>query len=223
MESLKTVLDLFLHLDEHLRAVIDYCGVWTYAVLFLIIFCETGLVVTPFLPGDSLLFAAGAFAAFAPETLHIGVLLVLLSIAAILGDTLNYWLGRWVGPRAFSGKVKFLKQEHLIEAQLFYEKYGGKTIILARFVPFIRTFAPFVAGIGQMNYRQFLYYNIVGGIAWVAICAGAGYAFGNIPIIKENFELVVVGIAAVSVAPLVWEYFAARRHRSPPTPPSTVA
>jgi membrane-associated protein len=211
MESLKALLDLFLHLDDHLRTVIDYCGVWTYAVLFLIIFCETGLVVTPFLPGDSLLFAAGAFAALAPETLHIGALLLLLSVAAILGDTLNYWLGRWIGPRAFSGRIRFLKQEHLHKTQVFYEKYGGKTIILARFVPIVRTFAPFVAGVGVMNYGQFLYYNIVGGIAWVVLCTGAGYWLGNIPFFKENFEFVVIAIVAVSIAPLAWEYFAARR------------
>lgn len=211
MDSLKVVLDLFLHLDEHLRTVIDYCGVWTYAVLFLIIFCETGLVVTPFLPGDSLLFAAGAFAALAPETLHIGGLLIVLSVAAILGDTLNYWLGRWAGPRAFSGKIRFLKREHLIKTELFYEKYGGKTIILARFVPIVRTFAPFVAGIGVMNYTQFLFYNVVGGIAWVAICTGAGYWLGNIPFFKENFELVVVAIVLVSTAPIAWEYWSHRR------------
>ncbi|MBL8235439.1 MAG: DedA family protein, partial [Bryobacterales bacterium] len=196
-----------------------YCGIWTYAVLFAIIFCETGLVVTPFLPGDSLLFAAGAFAALAPETLQIGALLILLSVAAILGDTLNYWLGRWVGPRAFSGKIRFLKQEHLDKTQRFYEKHGGMTIILARFVPIIRTFAPFVAGVGAMNYGQFLYYNIVGGIAWVVICTGAGYLLGNIPIIKENFEIMVLAIVAVSVLPLAWELRPGRK----PEPPAAVA
>jgi membrane-associated protein len=211
MDSLKAVLDLFLHLDEHLQVMIDYCGVWTYVVLFAIIFCETGLVVTPFLPGDSLLFAAGAFAAKFSGNLHIGGLLIVLSVAAILGDTLNYWLGRWVGPRAFSGKVRFLKREHLIKTQLFYEKYGGKTIILARFIPIVRTFAPFVAGIGVMNYAQFLYYNVVGGIAWVVICTGAGYWLGKIPFFKDNFELVVVAIVLVSVLPIAWEYWSHRR------------
>jgi membrane-associated protein len=224
MDSLNLVLDLFLHLDEHLRTIIDDFGVWTYAVLFLIIFCETGLVVTPFLPGDSLLFAAGALAALDQQkTLHLGVLLVVLSIAAVLGDTVNYWIGRWVGPRAFSGNIKFLKQQHLVKTQLFYERYGGKTIILARFVPIVRTFAPFVAGIGVMNYAQFLYYNIVGGIAWVVICTTAGYWLGNLWPFNEHFEFVVLAIVLVSVLPIAWEYFAARRLPTPHTPPTTEA
>lgn len=212
MEALKTVLDLFLHLDEHLKHVIEQFGVWTYAILFLIIFCETGLVVTPFLPGDSLLFAAGAMAALYPESLNIVALLVLLSIAAILGDTVNYGLGRWIGPRAFSGKLWFLKQHHLVKTQVFYDKYGGKTIIMARFVPIVRTFAPFVAGVGKMNYQTFLFYNIVGGIIWVVGCAMAGYLFGNIPFVKENFELFCLGIVFVSVLPMGIELLLARRH-----------
>ncbi len=212
MEALKNVIDLFLHFDRHLQTIIQACGLWTYAVLFAIIFCETGLVVTPFLPGDSLLFAAGAIAARMPESLNIVAVLVSLSIAAILGDTVNYALGRWIGPRAFSGKVWFLKQEHLVKTQLFYDKYGAKTIILARFVPIVRTFAPFVAGVGKMNYSQFLFYNVVGGIVWVVICTMFGYYFGSFEIIKKNFELVVLGIVAVSVLPMAWELWAARRH-----------
>jgi membrane-associated protein len=180
-------------------------------LLFVIILCETGLVVTPFLPGDSLLFAAGALAALYPQSLSIVVLLTLLSIAAVLGDTINYAIGRAVGPRAFSVNRWFLKHEHLTRTQEFYERHGGKTIVLARFVPIVRTFAPFVAGVGRMNYPQFLYYNIVGGLAWVLICTLAGYFFGELPFVKKNFELVVVGIVLVSVLPVAWELWAARR------------
>lgn len=212
METIKAVIDFFLHFDKHLQAILAACGMWTYTILFAIIFCETGLVVTPFLPGDSLLFAAGAIAAQMPESLHIGPLLIVLCIAAILGDTVNYSIGRWVGPRAFSGKVWFLKQEHLIKTQLFYDKYGAKTIILARFVPIVRTFAPFVAGVGKMNYSQFVIYNIVGGLIWVLSCTMFGYFFGGFPIIKENFELVVLGIVAFSLLPMAWELWSARRH-----------
>ncbi|MDP1797040.1 MAG: DedA family protein [Planctomycetaceae bacterium] len=212
MEALKDILDFFLHFDRHLQTIIQACGVWTYAVLFAIIFCETGLVVTPFLPGDSLLFAAGAIAARMPQALNIVALLVVLSVAAILGDTVNYALGRWIGPRAFSGKIWFLKQEHLVKTQLFYDRYGAKTIILARFVPIVRTFAPFVAGVGKMNYSQFIFYNIVGGIVWVLVCTMFGYYFGSFEIIKNNFELVVLGIVGVSVLPMAWELWAARRH-----------
>jgi len=215
MEFIQWCLDLVLHMDEHLKAVIEFCGVWTYAVLFAIIFCETGLVVTPILPGDSLLFAAGALSALSPDTLRIEWLLVLLVTAAILGDTVNYWIGRWIGPRAFSGRYRFFKQQHLVYAQEFYDKHGGKTIILARFIPIVRTFAPFVAGIGVMNYPQFILYNIVGGVAWVAICTLAGYWFGNIPWVKENFEIVVIAIVLISVIPLAWELWRERRNRDP--------
>lgn len=212
MEALKDVLDFFLHFDKHLQTIIQTCGVWTYAVLFAIIFCETGLVVTPFLPGDSLLFAAGAIAARMPESLNIVALLLSLTAAAILGDTVNYALGRWIGPRAFSGKVWFLKQEHLVKTQLFYDKYGAKTIILARFVPIVRTFAPFVAGVGKMNYSQFIFYNVVGGIVWVLVCTMFGYYFGSFEVVKNNFELCVLGIVAMSLLPMAWELWAARRH-----------
>jgi membrane-associated protein len=211
MTALKSLLDLFLKLDEHLHGVIDAWGPWTYVLLFVIILCETGLVVTPFLPGDSLLFAAGAMAALFPDKIGIVPLLVLLSIAAILGDSLNYAIGRWIGPRAFKIDKWFLKHEHLVRTQEFYARHGGKTIVLARFVPIVRTFAPFVAGVGRMHYPQFALYNVIGGLAWVLICTLAGYFFGNIEIVKENFELVVVGIVLVSVLPLAWEFWAARR------------
>jgi len=205
------LVDLFLNLDEHLKVVLEQWGPWTLVLLFTIIFCETGLVVTPFLPGDSLLFAAGAMAALYPDLLGLPALLVALTVAAILGDTLNYAVGRWVGPRAFALDTWFLKHDNLVRAQGFYDRHGGKTIVLARFVPIIRTFAPFVAGIGRMHYPQFLFYNVVGGIAWVVICTLAGYFFGNVPIVKQNFELVVVGIVLVSVLPVIWELWSQRR------------
>jgi membrane-associated protein len=202
-------IDIFLHLDEHLNDIFMQYGTWTYAILFLIIFCETGLVVTPFLPGDSLLFAVGALAA--GGGLDIGVLFALLSVAAILGDTVNYWIGNYIGPRAFSGNVRFLKKEYLERTHRFYEKHGGKTIIFARFMPIIRTFAPFVAGVGSMTYGRFFTYNIVGGIVWVAGFLFAGYFFGNIPAVKHNFTLVILGIIAVSIIPPIIEVLKHRR------------
>jgi membrane-associated protein len=212
MEFLRSLIDIVLHVDRYLVELIQQFGFLTYLILFLIIFCETGLVVTPFLPGDSLLFAAGAIAAFDPSgTLNVYLLWVLLMVAAVLGDTVNYWIGAWVGPRAFSGKVRFLKQEHLEKTQRFYEKYGGKTIILARFVPIVRTFAPFVAGVGTMHYGKFLSYNIIGGVVWVTIFVWAGYLFGNIPLIKNNFEIVAVVIVALSVVPIIVEWLRSRR------------
>ena len=211
MDAIKSLLDVFLHVGEHLEAIIQAWGPWTYVLLFVIILCETGLVVTPFLPGDSLLFAAGAMAALYPGSLNIFVLLALLSVAAVAGDTLNYAIGRWIGPRAFSLDTWFLKRSHLTQTQEFYERHGGKTIVLARFVPIVRTFAPFVAGVGRMHYPQFLYFNVVGGLAWVAICTLAGYFFGELPFVKKHFELVVVGIVLVSVLPVAWEIWAARR------------
>jgi membrane-associated protein len=209
MEWLAYLFDLFLHLDKHLGDVIKDYGTWIYAILFVIIFCETGLVVTPFLPGDSLLFAAGALA-------HRGELnplwlFFVLSIAAILGDTVNYWIGAIVGPRAFSGNVRFLKKEHLERTHRFYEKYGGKTIIIARFVPIVRTFAPFVAGIGAMNYPKFILYNIVGGVAWVALFVFIGYWLADTEPFKSHFSLVVVAIILISVMPIVIEFLRARR------------
>ncbi len=211
MELLQTLIDIFLHLDEHLGAVIQQYGVWTYALLFMVIFMETGFVVTPFLPGDSLLFAAGTFASPAlGSVLNIWVLFVLLSVAAILGDTVNYWIGHTIGPRAFSGEVRFLKKEYLDRTHAFYEKHGGKTIILARFVPIVRTFAPFVAGVGSMTYRHFISYNVIGGILWVAIFLFGGYFFGSLPLVKENFSLVVIAIILISVLPAVYEVVRAR-------------
>lgn len=214
MDTPGSILDIFLKLDELLHGVVQAWGPWTYVLLFAIILCETGLVVMPFLPGDSLLFAAGAMASLYPDDLGIGLLLGLLSIAAILGDTINYAVGRWVGPKAFTIDRWFLKHEHLARTRAFYEQHGGKTIVLARFVPLIRTFAPFVAGVGSMRYATFLWYNVVGGIAWVLICTLAGYFFGNIPVVKQNFELVVVGIVAVSVLPVAWQWWTTRRARA---------
>ena len=202
------LLDLFLHLDKHLAELIKDYGTWTYAILFAIVFLETGVVVTPFLPGDSLLFAAGALAAIGD--LNVGLLFVLLSVAAILGDTVNYWIGNRIGERAFKMDRWFLKQEHLVRTQEFYVRHGGMTIFLARFVPIIRTFAPFVAGIGTMSYPRFLMWNVVGGLTWVGVCLFAGYLFGNIPVVKNNFTIVILGIIAVSVIPLVIEFL---RHR----------
>jgi len=203
-QTLTNLIDLFLHLDRHLGEIIRQYGLWTYLILFLVIFCETGLVITPFLPGDSLLFAAGAFAGLG----HFDVvwLAFLLSVAAILGDTVNYWLGAYIGPRAFSGEYRFLKKKHLDRTHRFYERHGGKTIIIARFLPIIRTFAPFVAGIGAMNYPKFLAYNVIGGIAWVVIFVFGGYFFGNIPAVKKNFTLVILAIIIVSVLPIVFEF-----------------
>jgi membrane-associated protein len=204
-------MDLFLHLDEHLNQIVTTYGVWTHLILFAIVFAETGLVVTPFLPGDSLLFAAGALAALG--SLDLWLLVVLLIGAAILGDTVNYWVGAWIGPRAFSGNVRFLRKDYLDRTHAFYEKHGGKTIILARFVPIIRTFAPFVAGVGAMSYPKFITYNIVGAVLWVGLFVPLGYLFGNMPTVKENFSLVILAIIAISVMPIAVEAIRARRSR----------
>ncbi|MGH7631625.1 MAG: DedA family protein [Gemmatimonadales bacterium] len=209
MELIRQAVDFFLHLDQHLAEILARYGVWTNLILFLIVFCETGLVVTPFLPGDSLLFAAGTFAAVG--SLDPVLLILLLSAAAILGDTVNYWVGAFVGPRAFTGEVRWLKREYLERTHAFYEKHGGKTIILARFVPIIRTFAPFVAGVGAMNYPRFLMYNVVGGILWVALFVLAGYFFGNLPAVRQNFTYVILVIILLSVLPIMLEYLKARR------------
>jgi membrane-associated protein len=211
MDFVRSVMDLFLHLDEHLNQIVTSYGVWTHLILFAIVFAETGLVVTPFLPGDSLLFAAGALAALG--SLDLWLLVVLLIGAAILGDTVNYWVGAWIGPRAFSGNVKFLRKDYLDRTHAFYEKHGGKTIILARFVPIIRTFAPFVAGVGAMSYPQFIVYNVTGAILWVGLFVPLGYFFGNMPTVKENFSLVILAIIALSVMPIAVEAIRARRSR----------
>jgi membrane-associated protein len=204
MDFFSKLIDIFLHLDRHLNEVIQDYGAWTYLILFVIIFCETGLVATPFLPGDSLLFAAGALAA--TGSLNVIWLFVLLSVAAIAGDTVNYWIGHKAGPRIFHREnVRFLNRKHLDRTHEFYEKYGGKTIIIARFVPIIRTFAPFVAGIGRMTYWRFVGYNVIGGIVWIAVCVFAGFLFGNIPIVKRNFSLVIIAIVVISILPAVFE------------------
>jgi membrane-associated protein len=211
MDFVRSVMDLFLHLDEHLNQIVTTYGVWTHLILFAIVFAETGLVVTPFLPGDSLLFAAGALAALG--SLDLWLLVVLLIGAAILGDTVNYWVGAWIGPRAFSGNVRFLRKDYLERTHAFYEKHGGKTIILARFVPIIRTFAPFVAGVGAMSYPRFILYNVTGAVLWVGLFVPLGYFFGNMPTVKENFSLVILAIIALSVMPIAVEAIRARRSR----------
>jgi len=210
MDLAQWFVDFFLHLDKHLAEVIQAYGAWTYALLFAIVFLETGLVVTPLLPGDSLLFAAGSFAALG--ALDVGTVFLLLSAAAILGDTVNYAIGAYLGPKVFHyPKSRFFNPDHLRKTHEFYERYGGKTIVIARFVPIIRTFAPFVAGIGAMSYGRFLAYNVVGGILWVAVCVFAGYFFGNLPFVKANFSLVILAIILVSLMPAVVEYL---RHRA---------
>jgi membrane-associated protein len=209
LEFLNTFLQILLHLDKYLDLVIRNYGVWTYAILFLIIFCETGLVVTPILPGDSLLFAAGAFAA--AGSLAAEWLFPLLSIAAIAGNTVNYWIGYSVGPKIFRTEgVRFLNREYLERTHRFYEKHGGITIVIARFMPIIRTFAPFVAGLGFMNHGRFMLYNITAGIAWVGIFVFGGYYFGNIPVVRRNFTLVILAIIVISLMPAVIEFL---RHR----------
>lgn len=211
MEILQNLIDIFLHLDTYLDEVIRTYGVWTYALLFAIIFMETGLVVTPFLPGDSLLFAAGTFAGIG--SLNVFFLWFLVFVAAVLGDTVNYWIGSKVGPRAFEGNVRFLKKEYLDQTQEFYNKHGGKTIVLARFVPIVRTFAPFVAGVGTMEYRRFIAYNVFGAFVWTALFVGLGYFFGNIPFVQKNFELVVIAIIFISIVPMVIEYVRGRANK----------
>ena len=210
MELIQTIIDLFLHLDKHLGNLIQQIGAWTYVPLFFVIFMETGFVITPFLPGDSLIFAAGTLAALPESPLNIVVLFLGLAAAAILGDTVNYWIGHYIGPRAFSGEVRFLKKEYLDRTHAFFEKYGGKTIILARFVPIVRTFAPFVAGVGEMTYGRFITYNVVGAIAWVTIFLWMGYFFGNLPFVQDHFTLIVIAIILISVLPMVYEFIKAR-------------
>src|SRR3989344_2287935 len=202
-------IDFILHLDKYLSVVIQNYGTTTYAILFLIVFLETGLVITPFLPGDSLLFAAGTFAGIG--VLNVLALFIVLAAAAILGDTINYSIGKFLGAKAFQKYPKIFKKEYLDKTHNFYEKYGAKTIVLARFVPIVRTFAPFVAGVGRMSYLRFLFYNIFGGILWVALFVFGGYYFGNMPIVKENFTIVILIIIILSFMPMAWEYW---KHKS---------
>ena len=215
MSLILQFVDIFLHLDQHLSSVIQIYGAWTYLILFVIVFCETGLVITPFLPGDSLLFTAGLLSA--QGALELPLLMIILFAAAVLGDTINYQMGSAIGPKIFSQQnVRFLNKEYLDKTHAFYEKYGGKTIIFARFIPIIRTFAPFVAGIGKMSYRRFLIYNLIGAIFWVALFTFAGYYFGNLTLVKENFTLVIIGIIVASFIPAVVEYW--KHHRQQKTP-----
>ncbi len=203
--------DFILHAEEHLRTFIQNHGTLVYALLFLIVFCETGLVVTPFLPGDSLLFAVGALAAPAQNLIDWKIVVPLLLVAAILGDSVNYAIGKWIGPRVFSFESGwFFRKEYLLKAHAFYEKYGGRAIILARFVPIVRTFAPFVAGVGTMRYSTFFFYNVVGAIVWVGLFVGGGYAFGNLPFVQSNMKIVIFGIILVSIAPIFWELLKAQ-------------
>lgn len=212
MSFINSIIDFILHLDLHLGQIISSYGIATYAILFVIIFIETGFVFVPFLPGDSLLFAAGAFAALG--SLNIFLLLILLIVAAVLGDTVNYWIGHFLGDKIVTNSRMPIKKEHLAQTNEFFRKHGGKTIILARFVPIVRTFAPFVAGAGKMNYGKFIFYNIIGGVMWVSVCTMAGYLFGNISVIKDNFSIVVIGVVVISLVPILVEICRNRRKRS---------
>ncbi|MGN5955631.1 DedA family protein [Sphingobacterium lactis] len=205
MDFIYAIIDFILHIDDHLVEIVNNYQTWTYLILFLIIFAETGLVVTPFLPGDSLLFATGAIIAKPETDLNVFVMWVLLMVAGILGDMVNYHIGKYFGPKAFSGKYKFLKKEYLEKTEKFYEKYGGKTIIYARFVPIIRTFAPFVAGVGSMSYGKFASYNVIGAILWVTSFLFIGYFFGGLPVIKDNFTIVIFAIIFLSLLPPIIE------------------
>lgn len=211
METINYLIDLFLNLDVHLNELILQYGAVTYIILFLVIFAETGFVITPFLPGDSLIFAAGTFAAIG--AFDVLLLFVILTTAAILGDTVNYWIGHYIGPKVFHKETRFIKKKYLEKTHNFYERYGGKTIIIARFIPIIRTFAPFVAGIGAMNYSKFILYNVIGGIVWVALFIFGGYYFGNIPLVKNNFSLVIIVIVLISILPGIIEYIRHRRKK----------
>ena len=211
MELLTQFIDIFLHLDVYLNDIISQYGAWTYGILFAVIFVETGLVIMPFLPGDSLLFAAGALAALEGSVLNIWLMIVLLMIAAILGDTVNYWIGHTLGEKAYESK--WVKKEYIDKTQEFFEKHGGKTIFLARFVPIIRTFAPFVAGVGKMSYKYFFSYNVIGGLIWVPLFSLAGYFFGGLEFVEENFTLVVFAIIAISLVPVFIEAWKARKEK----------
>jgi membrane-associated protein len=224
LELFQQAVDIFLHLYAHLNALADQWGMWLYLILFVVVFCETGLVVTPVLPGDSLLFAVGALAASPATPLHLPVLLLLLTVGAVTGDAVNYLLGFYAGPRVFSSeRSRLFNKKHLIRTQHFYEKYGAKTIILARFIPIVRTFAPFVAGIGKMEYRKFSLYNVTGGVAWVVIFLVGGYYFGSMDWVKRYFHVVIVAIIIISVMPAVVEFLLAwRRTKVVPVPVETL-
>ena len=208
-EIFRTLIDIFLHLDKNLAMVISQYGVATYGLLFLIIFMETGFVITPFLPGDSLIFAAAALCT--TSSLNIWLLYILLLAAAILGDTVNYWIGHFLGPKVFQRDSRFIKKAYLIKTQKFYDKYGGQAITIGRFVPIIRTFVPFIAGVAKMSYKHFFIYNILGGILWVSLFTWTGYFFGNLPFVKSNFHYVVVAIILISITPIVYEFIKSRK------------
>lgn len=216
MDFLKQALDVVLHLSDHLYELTRTQGPWIYGILFLIIFCETGLVITPFLPGDSLVFAVGAVAANPESGLNVWLAGLLMLVAAIVGDTANYWIGRFAGNRLMAAFPRLIRREYLDRTHAFFEKYGPKTIVLARFVPIVRTFAPFVAGMGAMTYSRFMTFNVVGALLWIGLILPIGWYFGNIPIVKKNFELVVVGIIGVSLLPIVFEVWKARRASEAP-------
>lgn len=211
MDTLAFLIDFILHLDTHLSQIISQYGAWTYGILFSIIFIETGIVLMPFLPGDSLLFAAGAFAA--TGALNVFILWFLLTVAAILGDTVNYWLGHHFGQLAFNGRIRFLNPKHLERTHAFFAKHGGKAVVLARFVPIVRTFAPFVAGAGAMNYSRFLTFNVSGGFIWVTLFLLVGYFFGNLPFVRDNFSLVILAVILISLVPILVEFIQHRRQR----------
>lgn len=210
------IIHYILHVEDHLRAFIQNYGLLVYFLLFAIVFCETGLVVTPFLPGDSLLFAVGALAAPSQGLIDWKIVTPLLLFAAIAGDSLNYAIGKWFGPKVFQYESHWLlRQEHLRKAHAFYEKYGGQAIVLARFVPIVRTFAPFVAGVGTMNYSRFFFYNVTGAIAWISLFIGGGYLFGNLPFVQSNMKAVILGIIVISILPIAWEFAKARFAKKP--------
>jgi len=211
MDLIIKFVDFFIHLDVYLSEIISNYGIWTYAILFIVIFVETGLVIMPFLPGDSLLFAAGTFAALG--SLNIFIITGLLMLAAVLGDTVNYWIGHLLGDKVNNGEIKWIRKDYIDRTHKFFEKHGGKTIFLARFVPIIRTFAPFVAGVGRMSYGHFISYNLLGGITWVALFAFTGFFFGNIPFIKHNFSLVILAIIVISLIPALVEAWKSYREK----------
>ena len=210
MDFIKFIIDFILHIDDHLVDLSSQYGLWVYAIIFLIVFCETGLVVTPFLPGDSLLFATGTIVVLPDSGLNIFVMAIVVIVAAILGDTVNYHVGKYIGHAVFKKPHRFIKQEYLMKTHAFYEKHGGKTIIYARFIPIVRTFAPFVAGVGEMTYGKFILYNVVGAVLWAVLFLGAGYWFGNIPVIRNNFSMVILAIIFISLIPVFIEFFKAK-------------
>jgi len=214
MDFIHFFIDFVLHIDIHLREIVEQYQFWTYLILFIIIFCETGLVVTPFLPGDSLLFAAGAIAAMEGNPLNIFLIIVVLSAAAVLGDSVNYEIGKRLGHKVYEREYKLIKKEHLLKTHAFYEKHGGKTIIIARFMPIIRTFAPFVAGVGEMTFKRFFSFNVVGGILWVIAFSLTGFFFGNIPVVKRNFTIVVFTIIILSLMPMVIAFIQSRKSKN---------